>query len=324
MVVMSEIQMAINWSFVRWAKDSMVLTLFFIFLGLSLFIEQAALSLFLGIFLSFLNNKLDLKPISVNGSNFLKAGIICLGGTISLKALGNISVDYVPLVSLYVITIMIFGILIGRLIKLPRKLSLLLVSGTAICGGTAIASLAPIINAKNEHLVASITLIFILNAVAILTFPYIGIFFQMSNEEFGIFSALTIHDTSSVIGAASLYSEESITYASIVKLGRTLWIIPLLIGVSFYSKAEKRDYDFPYFILVFLAFIIIGSIFNIDLNTKNILKSISIDLFQIGLFMIGYNFQLKTILEIYPLKAIIFSVSIWITIIATTLMIFHV
>ena len=316
--------MAINWSSVRWAKDSMVLALFFIFLGVSLLMEQAALSLFLGIFLSMLNNKFDLRPISVNGSFFLKAGIICLGGTISLKALGDISVSYFPLVSLYVIVIMIFGILIGNLIKLPRKLSLLLVSGTAICGGTAIVALAPIINAKNQYIAASISLVFILNALAILIFPYIGIFFEMSGEEFGVFSALTIHDTSSVIGAASLYSEESITYASIVKLGKTIWIIPLLIGVSIYTRSEKRDYDFPYFILVFIAFIIYGSIFNIDLETKNILKLISIFLFQIGLFMIGYKFQLKTILEIYPLKAVIFSVSIWITIIVTTLRIFHV
>ena len=302
----------------------MAIAFFVVLLGLALFLQQAALSLFLGIFLSYLNNKLSLTPLSVNGSLFLKAGIICLGGTISLQSLGTISVDYIPLVSIYVIAIMLIGILIGKAIKLPKNLTLLLVSGTAICGGTAIASLAPIIKAKSEDLVASISLVFLLNAIAIILFPYIGEFYDMTDAEFGVFSALTIHDTSSVIGAASLYSEESITYASIIKLGRTLWIIPLLIGFSIYTKAEKRNYDFPYFILAFIAFIIYGSIFNIDLETEDILKSISIALFQIGLFMIGYKFQLKTILEIYPLKAVIFAVSIWITIIATTLMIFYV
>mgnify|MGYP001985516007 CR=1 FL=1 len=286
--------------------------------------EQAALSLFLGIFLSFINNKFNLIPISVNGSNFLKAGIICLGGTISLKALGEISVDYIPIVSLYVVAIMIFGILIGKLIKLPRNLTLLLVSGTAICGGTAIASLAPIIKARSEDLVASISLVFLLNAIAIILFPYIGQYYEMTNQEFGIFSALTIHDTASVVGTASLYSDESVTYASITKLGRTLWIVPLLIGASIFSRSDNKDYEFPYFILVFIAFVIIGNTLGIDGEVKSIMKRFSIALFQIGLFMIGFNFQLKTILEIYPLKAIIFAIGMWIAIIISTLLIFYV
>ena len=286
--------------------------------------EQAALSLFLGIILSFISTKFSFKLKRLDGTNFLKAGIICLGGTISLKSLATISANYIPLVSIYVIAIMISGILIGRLIKLPKNLTILLASGTAICGGTAIAALAPVINAKNEHLVASVSLVFILNAIAILTFPYIGLVFDMTDKEFGIFAALTIHDTSSVIGAASLYSDESITYASIIKLGRTLWIIPLLVGASIYSKSEKRNNDFPYFILIFIAFVILGNFFGVDGEIKSMIKRFSIALFQIGLFMIGFNFQLKTILEIYPLKAIIFAIGMWIAIIISTLLIFHV
>ena len=301
----------------------MVTTLFFIFLAISLFMEQAALSLFLGIFLSFVNNKFNLKPISVNGSNFLKVGIICLGGTISLRALGEISAEYIPIVSLYVFAIMVFGILIGKLIKLPRNLTLLLVSGTAICGGTAIASLAPIIKARSEDLVASISLVFLLNAIAIILFPYIGQYYEMTNQEFGIFTALTIHDTASVVGTASLYSDESVTYASIAKLGRTLWIVPLLIGASIYSRSDNKDYEFPYFILIFIAFVIIGNTLGIDDEIKSIMKRFSIALFQIGLFMIGYKFQLNTILNL-SVKPVVFAVSIWITIILVTLMVFHV
>jgi len=299
----------------------MAIAFFVVLLGLALFLQQAALSLFLGIFLSYLNNKLSITPVSVNGSLFLKAGIICLGGTISLKSLGTISVDYIPLVSIYVIAIMLIGILIGKAIKLPKNLTLLLVSGTAICGGTAIASLAPIIKAKSEDLVAS--LVFLLNAIAIILFPYIGEFYDMTDAEFGVFSALTIHDTASVVGTASLYSDESVTYASITKLGRTLWIVPLLIGASIYSKSENKEYEFPYFILVFIAFVIIGNTLGIDGEVKSIMKRFSIALFQIGLFMIGYKFQLKTILNL-SVKPVVFAISIWITIIATTLMIFHV
>ena len=300
----------------------MAIVFFLVLLGFAVFLQQAALSLFLGIFLSYFNSRLSLTPVSVNGSLFLKAGIICLGGTISLNSLGTISLDYIPLVSIYVIAIMIFGILIGKLIRLPHNLSLLLVSGTAICGGTAIASLAPIIKAKSEDLVASISLVFLLNAIAIILFPYIGEFFEMTDAEFGIFSALTIHDTASVVGTASLYSDESVTYASIIKLGRTLWIVPLLIGASIYSKSENKEYEFPYFILVFIAFVVLGNIFNIDGEIKSIIKTISIAFFQIGLFMIGYKFQLHTLMKL-SLKPVIFAASIWIIIISITLIAFH-
>ena len=301
----------------------MAIAFFLVLLGLAVFLQQAALSLFLGIFLSYFNSRLSLTPMSVNGSLFLKAGIICLGGTISLNSLGTISLDYIPLVSIYVIAIMIFGILIGKLIRLPHNLTLLLVSGTAICGGTAIASLAPIIKAKSEDLVASISLVFLLNAIAIILFPFIGEFFEMTDAEFGIFSALTIHDTASVVGTASLYSDESVTYASIIKLGRTLWIVPLLIGASIYSKSENKEYEFPYFILVFIAFVVLGNIFNIDGEIKSIIKTISIAFFQIGLFMIGYKFQLHTLMKL-SLKPVIFAASIWIIIISITLIAFHV
>ena len=300
----------------------MAIAFFIVLLGLALFLQQAALSLFLGIFLSYLNNKLSLTPLRVNGSLFLKAGIICLGGTISLQSLGTISVDYIPLVSIYVIAIMLIGILIGKAIKLPKNLTLLLVSGTAICGGTAIASLAPIIKAKSEDLVASISLVFLLNAIAIILFPYIGEFYDMTDAEFGVFSALTIHDTASVVGTASLYSDESVTYASITKLGRTLWIVPLLIGASIYSKSENKEYELPYFILVFIAFIVLGNIFSIDGEIKSYMKYISISFFQIGLFMIGYKFQLKTLMKL-SIKPVVFAVTIWLIIIAITLFIFH-
>ncbi len=145
----------------------------------------------------------------------------------------------------------------------------------------------------------------------------------MTDAEFGVFSALTIHDTASVVGTASLYSGESVTYASITKLGRTLWIVPLLIGASIYSKSENKEYEFPYFILVFIAFVVLGNIFSIDGEIKSYMKYISISLFQIGLFMIGYKFQLKTLMKL-SIKPVMFAVTIWLIIIAITLIIFHV
>ena len=257
------------------------------------------------------------------GTNFLQIGIIIIGLTMSASNALEVTAKYFPYISIFVITIFIVGIFLANLLKVDKRMGLLIASGTAICGGTAIASLAPIIKSKSEDLVASISLVFLLNAIAIILFPYIGEFFEMTDAEFGIFSALTIHDTASVVGTASLYSDESVTYASIIKLGRTLWIVPLLIGASIYSKSENKEYEFPYFILVFIVFVVLGNIFNIGGEIKTYIKSISIALFQIGLFMIGYKFQLHTLMRL-SIKPVIFAASIWIIIISITLIAFHV
>lgn len=302
----------------------MALALFIIFLFIAIFLKNAAFSLFIGILLSYLKLKYSFQVFHVDGSRYLKLGIILLGGTISFNVLNDIATNYIPIVSIYVLAIMFFGLILGKALKLPKNLNILIVSGTAICGATAIGALSPILGAKKEDLVASVSLVFLLNATAIIIFPYIGAYFNMSNEEFGIFSALTIHDTSSVLGTASLYSDDSVTYASIIKIGRTLWIIPLLIGASIYSKSGNKDYQFPYFILVFLLFIILGNVLEIQSDIKSGLKWLSIIFFQIGLFMIGYKFNLTSVTQIYPLRAIVFATSIWILIITVTLLVFHV
>ena len=138
-----------------------------IFIGVSFVINQAAISLILGILFSVIKNRYSLSAVNVNGTNFLKAGIVLLGGTISLSSVSEISVNYLPLVSFYVLMVFLVGFLLGRILKVSQKHLILLVAGTAICGGTAIASLAPIIKAKTEELISSISLVFLLNLLAI-------------------------------------------------------------------------------------------------------------------------------------------------------------
>jgi len=300
----------------------MIYIVFILFFALLLYVGNAALSIFIGILFTVL-----LKPeksfISMKvGTIPLQIGIVILGATISLPYAWSVSSSYLPWISLFVIASFFIGLMLGKILGIHHRIAFLLSAGAAICGGTAMAAIAPIIKAKSEDLVASISLVFLLNAIAIILFPYIGEFFEMTDAEFGIFSALTIHDTASVVGTASLYSDESVTYASIIKLGRTLWIVPLLIGVSIYSKSENKEYEFPYFILVFIAFVVLGNIFNIDGEIKSTIKTISIAFFQIGLFMIGYKFQLHTLMKL-SLKPVIFAASIWIIIISITLITFH-
>lgn len=294
-----------------------------IFIGVSLVINQAAISLILGILFSVIKNRYSLPAVNVNGTNFLKAGIILLGGTISLSSVSEISVNYLPLVSFYVLMVFLVGFLLGRILKVSQKHLILLVAGTAICGGTAIASLAPIIKAKTEELISSISLVFLLNLLAIIFFPLLGQYMGMSEKDFGIFAALTIHDTASVLGAASIYGEESVVYASVIKLGRTLWIIPMILSFSLYFKNKDPEYNFPYFIIFFLAFVLLGTFVDLNQDIQIMIKKISNALFLLGLFFIGSQFNLKTISEL-SIKPIIFSITLWLIIIIATLLIFYV
>ena len=294
-----------------------------IFIGVSLVINQAAISLILGILFSVIKNRYSLSAVNVNGTNFLKAGIVLLGGTISLSSVSEISVNYLPLVSFYVLMVFLVGFLLGRILKVSQKHLILLVAGTAICGGTAIASLAPIIKAKTEELISSISLVFLLNLLAIIFFPLLGQYMGMSEKDFGIFAALTIHDTASVLGAASIYGEESVVYASVIKLGRTLWIIPMILSFSLYFKNKDPEYNFPYFIIFFLAFVLLGTFIDLNQDIQIMIKKISNALFLLGLFFIGSQFNLKTISEL-SIKPIIFSITLWLIIIIATLLIFYV
>jgi len=294
-----------------------------IFIGVSLVINQAAISLILGILFSVIKNRYSLSTVNVNGTNFLKAGIVLLGGTISLSSVSEISFNYLPLVSFYVLMVFLVGFLLGRILKVSQKHLILLVAGTAICGGTAIASLAPIIKAKTEELISSISLVFLLNLLAIIFFPLLGQYMGMSEKDFGIFAALTIHDTASVLGAASIYGEESVVYASVIKLGRTLWIIPMILSFSLYFKNKDPEYNFPYFIIFFLAFVLLGTFVDLNQDIQIMIKKISNALFLLGLFFIGSQFNLKTISEL-SIKPIIFSITLWLIIIIATLLIFYV
>jgi uncharacterized integral membrane protein (TIGR00698 family) len=292
--------------------------LFIIFLlAIALFIGNAAISLLLGILFSFFNKKNQILIPNKIGSKFLKIGIIFLGGSISYKSLTNISIDYFPLISLYVITVMILGFLLGSLMKIDKKHLLLLISGTAICGGTAMVALAPIIKSKNEELASSITIVFLLNLLAIIAFPLIGEIIGLSQQQFGIFAALTIHDTASVIGAASIFGNEALEIATIMKLGRTLWIIPLVLLASWYFNRREESINYPYFILLFIFFILAGSFFSFEDSWILFFKNSSKIFLSLGLFFIGTEISFNAIKQI-SVKPVSFAVLLWSLVIGVT------
>ena len=156
-------------------------------------------------------------------------------------------------------TLMI-GMLIGRkLLKVDKETAYLISSGTAICGGSAIAAVGPVIKAKPENMSVALAVVFILNAIALFLFPSIGHWLGLSQQEFGTWAAIAIHDTSSVVGAGAAYGEEALQVATTIKLTRALWIIPLAFATSFLFKSKDRKVSIPWFILYFVIAILLNT-----------------------------------------------------------------
>jgi len=218
-----------------------------------------------------------------------------------------------PAISIFVILTFTFVFLLGISLKIDKNYSLLVASGSSICGGTAMVSIAPIIKSKNEDLAAAMSIIFILNAIGILIFPYIGELLNLSQIQFGAWAATVIHDTSAVIGASMSYGYESLETASTLKLGRTLWLIPLIILVSITERNDKKYFPLPVFVILFIIAIIIGSYFNIP-TEKEIIRNISQIILLTGLFSVGTQIALRNLKNINT-KKIIYPIISWVLII---------
>lgn len=152
------------------------------------------------------------------------------------------------------------GMLIGtKLLKVDKDTSYLISSGTAICGGSAIAAVGPVIKASPAKMSVALAVVFVLNAIALFIFPSIGHWLGLSQQEFGTWAAIAIHDTSSVVGAGSAYGEEALKIATTIKLTRALWIIPLALFTSVIFKSQDRKITIPWFILYFIVAILLNT-----------------------------------------------------------------
>lgn len=271
---------------------------------------NAALSIFLGIAFTFFFKPSSLFFSRRLGTIPLQIGIVVLGATISLPYAVNVSSVYLPWISLFVILSFFAGLIIGKILKIENRLAFLISSGAAICGGTAMAAIAPIIKAKPQELLIALTIVFLLNAIAIILFPIAGNYLEMSNFEFGAWSALAIHDTSSVIGAASIYSNESAQVAATLKLGRTIWLIPLILLTNWVFNKNLQAAQFPRFIIFFILAILVNTFFIFDEITLNVLQIISQSFLMFGLFCIGSQFDSDQLTSISS-KPLILALLLW-------------
>lgn len=210
---------------------------------------------------------------------------------------------------------LLIGMLIGRkLLKVDKETSYLISSGTAICGGSAIAAVGPVIKAKPANMSVALAVVFVLNAIALFIFPSIGHWLDLSQQEFGTWAAIAIHDTSSVVGAGSAYGEEALAVATTIKLTRALWIIPLALATSFVFKSKDSKITFPWFILYFIIAILLNTFVLDGIPEFGVVVSgLARKCLTLTMFFIGASLS-TDVLRSVGIKPLIQGVLLWVVI----------
>jgi len=289
-----------------------------VLLSLSLWIGNSAISLFLGISLALVYKVPEDFFTKKYGSKILQTGIVFLGGSLSLGTVYETNSDFFLWISFYVLIAFGAVIFLGKILGVSEKLSFLLASGTAVCGGTAIASVAPTIRAQPEDLTTAITIVFLLNAIAVLFFPLSNSLLDLGDRQFGAWAALAIHDTASVVGAASSVSEISVEVAATLKVARTIWIVPLVIFSAWIYRSKNESFGLPIFVVFFILATVLNSVFQPNEITTDYLKLINRICLLIGLFCIGTQISKESLSQL-KFKPIALASIVWLAIIPTSL-----
>lgn len=269
-----------------------------------------AVALCIGIVFSFLGIRHD--SIHRYTSRVLQVSIVLLGFGMGLEEVITASKSGFVQTLISVSLVMTGGIVLGRLLRVEKNTTLLIAAGTAICGGSAIAAVAPIIKSENYQNSFALIVVFVLNAIALLLFPFIGQRLGLSQEVFGNWAAIAIHDTSSVVGAGAIYGEKALQVATTVKLIRALWIIPLSIVLAFFSKnGDKRSIKFPWFILLFVAAILFANIFPAFESSYAHFSWLGRRAMVVALFLIGSNITLHQIKQ-SGTRCFLLGITLWV------------
>lgn len=284
---------------------------------------SAPMALFCGILFSLL--KIE-KPFQYKkySSPLLQYSVVLMGFGMNLQQVIEVSSKGIILTACSVLLVFLLGVFLGKILKVERNTTFLISSGTAICGGSAIATVSPIVGAKDSQISFSLTVVFVLNAIALFIFPFIGHYFNMSQESFGYWSAIAIHDTSSVVGAGAEYGKEALQVAATVKLARTLWIIPLSFLVLLLNRKNnqgKGKIKIPWFILYFVIAILIAGFIPVLQPAYSVLSYIGKRGMVLALFMIGSGFNFAD-LKTVGVRPFLLGVFLWIIISVSTLFFF--
>ncbi|MDD2961787.1 MAG: putative sulfate exporter family transporter [Muribaculaceae bacterium] len=212
-----------------------------------------------------------------------------------------------------VLIVMVATVIIGKWMKIDKKTSYLIGSGTAICGGSAIAAIGPVIKADENQMAVSLGTVFMLNAIALFIFPPLGRLMNMTDTQFGTWAAIAIHDTSSVVGAGQAFSEEALKIATLIKLTRALWIIPLAIITTFIFKEKSNKISIPWFILFFILAMLVNTYAQLPQAISEWCVIIAKQGMILTLFLIGSSLSLNVIKSV-GISPVIQGVILWILI----------
>jgi uncharacterized integral membrane protein (TIGR00698 family) len=268
-----------------------------------------AIGLLIGLTLGNPYGKVTKKATKI----LLQASVVGLGFGINLGKVLEASREGVLFTIATIVGTLLLGLIVGRLLKLAPKTVHLISSGTAICGGSAIAAVGPVMHADENEMSVALGTIFILNSIALFVFPAIGHAIGLSQTQFGIWAAIAIHDTSSVVGAAGHYGKEALEIATTVKLARALWIVPLVIATSFIFKSKDAKITIPWFIFLFLLASVLRTYIPFVANASEVIVAIARKGLTITLFLIGSGLS-RAMLKKVGARPLIHGVTLWIVI----------
>ena len=288
--------------------------LLIVFSLLTVIVLSPILAISLGLIYSLLY-KNNAQEISTKASTIpLQIGIVLLGFTISILTLIPIIDSYAIWVLFFIIFSFVLSFILGKAFGLNTKLNILLASGLSICGATAIAIVGPLIKANSRFIFISLAILFSFNTLAIIFFPLFGNFLKMSNYEFGVFSALAIHDTGSVVGGALAFSIPSVEIAVSLKVLRTLGLIPLILLLNYKFNANKKGFIFPSFIIYFFVALTVANIFELPYTLIEYLKILSKTFIVLGIFCIGLQSSKIEYKEL-SFKPLVLALIVWLCVI---------
>ena len=286
----------------------------------SIYVGNPALALVLGMVLSLILNRSPIPNGSTYGKIVLQTAIVLLGFKLNANLLLDISGTYALPIAGFVCLTGLVGLGLGRLFRSANETNALISSGTAICGGTTIATLSPIIGARAEQTGAALCIVFLLNAIALLTFPTIGQWLSLSQEQFGVWAALAIHDTSSVVATAQIYGDQAAEIATTIKIGRTLWLIPLVIlaGVYVGTTGHQSKIRIPTFVFLFIAASVTGSWLDLSTDVVAIISVVANLLLVMALFFVGTEITRDTLKNL-EITSVLHGLVLWIAVVVSVL-----
>jgi uncharacterized integral membrane protein (TIGR00698 family) len=256
---------------------------------------------------------------SRNLSRFLlQASVVALGFGMNLHQVVHAGKSGFIYTAISITFAILAGVLLGKVMRVAPKASFLITCGTAICGGSAIAAIAPILKASDEDMAVSLGTVFSLNALALLLFPLAGYALHLSQSQFGLWSALAIHDTSSVVGAAAKYGSEALAIGTTVKLARALWIVPLALLTAFLTKSKTRV-QLPWFILLFLLAAVASTYLPIFAPAYPVLSHLGRLGLTVTLFLIGTGLSRKTLQQV-GFRPMVQGVVLWVVVAVLSLL----